>query len=284
MVCEKRQPFLPDKLYCVTGWPLGQSLSPVLHNIGFQALGIPAVYLRLPTPPEKLGVFMESLRLWQFGGCSVTIPHKTTIMPLLDGVSDLAREAGAVNTIFWREGRLWGENTDVAGFMAPLKGRDLARQNVLLLGAGGAARAALTGLRHAGCRQVQIATPSDRSHFALAEEFGCLPVCWAERHTVRADLIINATPLGMAGKHAQASPYDFSCLPGGSRVTAYDIVYNPLWTQFLLSARERGLTCISGREMFFRQANAQFQLWTGSQLPETARSALARALDAPAAA
>lgn len=128
--------FCPTALYGVIGWPLGQSLSPLLHNTGFQALGIPAVYLRWEIAPERLAAFIDSMRLLAVQGCSVTIPHKMALMPLLDEVSPQARLAEAANTVYRRDGRLCGENTDVAGFLAPLADAPLESMDVLLLGAG----------------------------------------------------------------------------------------------------------------------------------------------------
>lgn len=137
-------------LYGVIGWPLAQTLSPLLHNTGFRTLGINALYQKWEVPPEKLPAFVESVRLLDIQGCSVTIPHKVGLLPLLDEVSPLARQVGAANTIYWNGDRLCGENTDVAGFMAPLADMPLGGADVLLLGAGGAARAVAAGLAAPG--------------------------------------------------------------------------------------------------------------------------------------
>ena len=272
-------------LYGVTGWPLAQSLSPLLHNTGFAALGINALYLKWEVPPDKLPVFVESVRLLNIRGCSVTIPHKVHLLPLLDEVSPLARRVGAANTIYWNGERLCGENTDVAGFMAPLAGVPLAGADVLLLGAGGAARAVAAGLtapRPEGRpAHVFVATPSDKSHLPLAEEFGLSPLLWKDRHEPQAMLVVNTTPLGMRGKAETDTPYDFSLAAqlaaqsdANATPLAYDIVYNPLETRFLREARATGRRCISGLEMFFGQGDAQFRLWTGQGLPPEARLAL----------
>ena len=276
-------------LYGVTGWPLSQSLSPLLHNTGFAALGINALYMKWEVPPEKLPAFVESVRLLNIRGCSVTIPHKVGLLPLLDEVSPLAQRVGAANTIYWKGERLCGENTDVAGFMAPLAHVPLAGADVLLLGAGGAARAVAAGLVAPAPQnrpaKVFVATPSDKSHLPLAEEFGLTPLLWKNRHDPAPLLVINTTPLGMRGKAEQDTPYDFSlatpCVPA-SDVTAtplaYDIVYNPLETRFLREAHAAGRRCISGLEMFFGQGDAQFRLWTGQGLPPESRRALEAAL------
>ena len=274
-------------LYGVTGWPLGQSLSPLLHNTGFAALGINALYMKWEVPPHKLPAFVESVRLLNIRGCSVTIPHKVELLPLLDEVSPLAMRVGAANTIYWQGDRLCGENTDVAGFMAPLAGVPLAGADILLLGAGGAARAVAAGLvspaPHDRPAHIYVATPSDKSHLPLAEEFGLTPLLWQNRHEPAPLLVINTTPLGMRGKAEDDTPYDFSlaaqCAPSGNTATlAYDIVYNPLETRFLREARAAGRRCISGLEMFFGQGDAQFRLWTGQGLPPESRRALETAL------
>ena len=240
-------------------------------------------------PPQKLPTFVESVRLLNIRGCSVTIPHKVELLPLLDEVSPLARSVGAANTIYWKGESLCGENTDVAGFMAPLGNEPLAGADVLLLGAGGAARAVAAGLvttaPHNRPARVFVATPSNKSHLPLADEFGLTPLLWQDRHEPASMLVINTTPLGMRGKADQETPYDFSqatpLAPANdahATPLAYDIVYNPLETRFLREARAAGRRCISGLEMFFGQGDAQFRLWTGQGLPPESRRALEAAL------
>lgn len=275
-------------LYGVIGWPLSQSLSPLLHNTGFAALDIDALYMKWEVPPQKLPVFVESVRLLNIRGCSVTIPHKVELLPLLDEVSPLVRRVGAANTIYWKGENLCGENTDVAGFMAPLANVPLAGADVLLLGAGGAARAVAAGLVETVQQRparIFVTTPSDKSHLSLAEEFGLTPLLWKDRHEPSPLLVINTTPLGMRGKAEEETPYDFSLSAplaptSAAQATplAYDIVYNPLETRFLREARAAGRRCISGLEMFFGQGDAQFRLWTGQGLPPESRSALEAAL------
>ncbi|MDR2744318.1 MAG: shikimate dehydrogenase, partial [Desulfovibrio sp.] len=244
---------MPTALYGIAGWPLGQTLSPLLHNTGFQTIGLPAVYLRWEIPPEGLAAFADSMRLLDIQGASITIPHKIAMMPLLDSVSEQASLAGAVNTVY-RDGRnLRGENTDVTGFLCPLAEFDAENADVLLLGAGGAARAAAAGLVLRRFRRVFVATPSDRSHTPLAERFGCVPLAWKNRHDVQADLVVNSTPLGMRGRLVNETPFDFekTVRPRGDRMpAAYDMVYNPLETRFLREARSAGWNCISGLSMF----------------------------------
>lgn len=270
-------------LYGVIGWPLAQSLSPLLHNTAFRAMRINALYQRWEVPPEHLAAFVEAVRVLHIQGCSVTIPHKKAVLPLLDGVSPMAQRVGAVNTLFWQGDTLCGGNTDVAGFMGPLAQEALAGADVLLLGAGGAARAVAAGLtslprdrRPAG---IAICTPSDTRHLPLAEEFGLRPIPWAQRHATPARLVVNATPLGMKGKAETETPYHFQTAPPVAQGLAYDLVYNPLRTRFLLEAHAAGRRCISGLDMFLRQGREQLRIWTGRTAGESAlRSALQAAL------
>lgn len=269
--------FIPKDLYGVIGWPLAQTLSPLIHNSGFQSIGIPAIYLAFEIAPHDLEKFLQSMQLYSMRGCSVTIPHKIAVLPYLESISEQASLAGAVNTLYFKNGLLAGENTDVDGFLAPLADIRLDTMDALLLGAGGAAHAVAAGLKLAGCRQTRICTPGNKRHLPLAERFGFIPIKWEDRYKWPAQIVINATPLGMKGKYADSSPYDFSLAPANSGI-AYDLVYNPAETVFLKSAASAGRKCIGGAAMFFGQGNAQFRIWTGRNLPEYARIAFENAL------
>jgi shikimate dehydrogenase len=268
------------RLYGIIGYPLGHSLSPAVHNTGFRTLGIDAIYLRWPVLPDSLYDFLHAVKILDIQGCSVTIPHKTAIIPMLDGITPLAEKVGAVNTLYRDGDQVLGDNTDVAGFRSLLN--DLSGQTVLLLGAGGAAHAAAFGLQDLSPAKVYIATPSNTSHLPLAESFGFEPIPWGDRHTVAAHMVINATFLGMQGERQGDTPYDFSKAPAPDDslpLTAYDIVYNPRRTRFLAEAEEAGRRPIPGIEMFWGQAEAQFRLWTKRQLPPAAKDALIAALE-----
>lgn len=266
---------IPQNLYGIIGWPLGHSLSPLLHNTAFQTLGLPCAYFSWPIPPDRLANFIQAFKLLKIMGCSITIPHKIAILPLLDSISEPAKQAGAVNTLVWRNNGLHGENTDIAGFLAPLKNIAVEKMNILLLGAGGAARAVAVGLFLRHCKNVIVTSPGDKRQFPLAEEFGFEAIPWNQREQRDCNFIINATPMGMSGKLMDECPYNFTAAPGS---IAYDLVYNPLETKFLETAANHGWTTISGLEMFYWQADAQFRLWTGLELPETSRQALENAL------
>lgn len=247
----------------IIGHPLSHTLSPVLHNWGFRELGIQASYHVWDTPPEKLQAFLAALRTLPIHGASVTIPHKEPVMPLADRLTANAREIGAVNTLYWEDGKLWGDNTDVTGFMAPLLERGTAPGTVLVLGAGGAARAAVCGLHRAGWKVLLSSRTGNRAD-RLAHSFQAEQVPWSERHAVRPDLLVNTTPLGMSGPFQGLSPWKDS-LHGISLV--YDLVYNPRETPLLAQAAREGVATIPGLPMFVHQALAQFERWTGRRFP-----------------
>ncbi len=317
----------PRHLYGILGHPLGHSLSPLLHNWGFALLRQRAgqataqqgestdeapdaasagVYLPFDKTPEELPEFMRAVRSLPIAGLSVTLPHKEAVRPFVDEVTERAARAGAVNTLFWKNGALVGENTDVEGFIAPLHEKRTAP--TLILGAGGVARAALAGLaelrRQAWSRQagtgllqpgrgdtqpaaladVAVAARNPHKAAGLAQEFGCRILPWEERldylRSEQPSLVINATPLGMRGRFVRESPLPeeaWALLPSAS--LAYDTVYNPLETRFLAEARARGLAVQDGLTLFVAQGLAQFRLWTGRRLPpDEARALIASAL------
>lgn len=277
--------FLPHKLYGVIGDPIAHSLSPTLHNAAFQAWGIPSVLMPWHIAPDHLGDFVRAVRTLPIAGCCVTIPHKSAIIPLLDRITPLAESVGAVNTLYWDGPELVGHNTDVEGFLFPLWQRPVMPR-VLILGAGGAARAVLGGLYQLpGVREILLCARREEQARELAArvrpledehrprtaplpEVHVLP--WDIRHEAGADLIVNTTPAGLEG----TSP-----LTGFSRSgtgLAYDLVY--FRTPFLDAAEAAGWKTLNGRDMFANQGGAQFTLWTGFPLPDAAFRAMDEAI------
>ena len=270
------KPFLPKGLYGIIGHPLGHTMSPALHNWAFGELYPDKVYLAWPLPPTDLAAFIRAARILPISGVSVTIPHKEGVIGLLDQVSPRARAIGAVNTLYWDKGRLCGENTDVIGFAAPLRERGAKLSSALVLGAGGAARAVLAGLKEMEIKEVFIANRSPARAATLAQDFGATAVPWDERDRCQAELLVNTTSLGMAGVDQEASPW-----PGamGKNQIIYDLVYNPLRTKFVREAEAAGALAIGGLEMFLSQAREQFTLWTGGPFDlEKARAVVTTAL------
>lgn len=264
--------------YGIIGWPLGHTMSPTLHTWGFEQTGVAGEYKPYPLEPADLAAFMEWVRTEDIRGLSVTIPHKQTVMPLLDTVTDRAKAVGAVNTVYWDGEILSGENTDVIGVIAPLRKLELPA-SAMVLGAGGAARAAVAGLKELGVADITISNRTKAKAEELAADFGIKAIAWEHRMDEAPGLICNTTPLGMSGDLEALSPWDSDRFPKGCIV--YDIVYNPLQTRFLREAEAAGCAIISGLEMFLHQGLAQFKLWTGLDMDEDgARALLLRALDA----
>lgn len=256
-----RKDYFSLRLMGIIGHPLGHSLSPLLHNSMFERLGVMASYHPWPTPPERLADFVSAFRTLPIHGCSVTIPHKEAIMPLCDRLTEQAEAVGAVNTLFWDESALVGDNTDVAGFTAPLNALGRIPESALVLGAGGAARAAVWGLRSLGVGRIGVANRTHERSTSLCGALGGEPVAWENRADWGAGLVVNTTPLGMAGKSENGSPWPRSSF--SPDMIAYDMVYNPVRTRFLAEAQAVGCGTISGLDMFVHQAAAQFRLWTG---------------------
>ncbi|WP_027361491.1 shikimate dehydrogenase [Halodesulfovibrio aestuarii] len=253
------------KLYGIIGHPLGHTMSPALHNSGFNMFSLQSVYMAFPTPPEKLADFMKSFRTVPIHGASVTIPHKEAVMRYVDKVTPRASAVGAVNTLYWEKDLIVGDNTDVLGFMAPLKDKKNTSKKALVLGAGGAAKAVLAGLQELGTSDITICNRTLQRAEKLAATFKVNTITWDERGSVVADLVINTTPMGMAGEHVNETPYLAEMFT--EHGVAYDLVYNPLETTFLRAAKEAGWETIDGLHMFAAQGAEQFRLWTGKKLP-----------------
>ena len=262
------------QVYGVAGNPVTHSLSPALHNAGFRAAGIDAIYLPLHT--TSISDLLELVRGLPLAGLSVTMPWKVEILPFLDAVDPLAAVIGAVNTVVRREdGSLFGTNTDVTAIVEPLQRRmPLQGARVLLLGAGGAARAAAFGLRAAGAR-VAILNRTAATAERLARASGAEV---ADASTLGGyDAVINATPLGMPGHQEQPSLVNADALRG-TRVV-FEMVYSPAETPLTRMGQALGIEVIGGLEMFAHQGIRQWELWTGHAAPEQAmRDALEAAL------
>lgn len=269
---------MKPQIYGIVGHPLGHSLSPALHNHWFCECGFKnKLYCAWSVSPDRLDDFMRSVRLLPISGASVTIPHKEIIIPYLDELSPAARQVGAVNTLYWHGDILAGENTDVCGFMAPLQTCGESVNSALVLGAGGASRAVIHGLKELGIKTTVCNRSRDKAE-AMARDMKTDIISWEKRHSVRAELVVNTTPLGMHGDNTGGkTPWN-----GDMRgiKTVYDIIYNPLRTPFLKQAEEEGKNVISGMEMFVGQAREQFRIWTGQKMDrEPALAFLGRTLE-----
>ena len=260
------------QIFGLIGRPVSHSLSPLMHNAAFAALGVNAVYI--PFEVSDVKAFVKRMIHprtreldWNIRGLSVTAPHKSDVMDQLDWIEPAAKEIGAVNTIVVEGEALWGFNTDAIGFLQPLVQTlgDMRDARCAVIGAGGAASAALWGFKQAGAKATLFARDVPKAS-GLAERFGIDVMRLEEASFKGFDVVVNATPLGTVGEFENEAPATASQLRGARLV--YDLVYNPTETKFLREARAAGCETLGGLEMLVAQAEEQFKLWTGAPPPE----------------
>lgn len=258
-----------SQVFGVIGQPIGHSRSPLIHNPALLAAGIDGVYLPLEVDDTasfiRDFVHPQTRQLnWNLRGLSVTIPHKLSVMPLLDEMDATAQAIGAVNTIVVETNRLLGFNTDVYGAMQPLAELlNVSGARVAVLGAGGSARAVCYGLKQHGADVTIYARDLSKSQL-LADEFNAAAAA-LDRFHGQADIVINCTPMGMKGHSEGSSPVAAESLRGVRLV--YDLVYNPEQTALLQAAQAAGCQTLGGLAMLIAQAAEQFRLWTGTAAP-----------------
>ncbi len=268
-------------LFGIIGYPLGHALSPVIHNAAYEAMSLDARYEAWETPPQDVGAAIERMRSNdKHLGMNVTVPHKQAVMAYLDEVEDTARAIGAVNTIEKKNGRLIGHNTDRSGYIRSLEeaGCRIKGKSVLIVGYGGAERAIAYGLAEAGVTSIGI---YGRRSEGIAEALNQLRTTSpfpmnldAVRDDERdlrmavqaADIVVNCTPIGMLHSGTEGtSPVPGQMLQAGQWVS--DAVYNPLETELLRLARERGAHAVDGLGMLIYQAADAIKIWTGKDAP-----------------
>jgi 3-dehydroquinate dehydratase / shikimate dehydrogenase len=262
------------QIYGVIGDPIGHSLSPVMQNAGFEARRLDAIYL--PFLVRNVGDFVESIEPLGIRGFSVTIPHKEKILRYLDGCDPLAAKIGAVNTGVVRAGgKLYGYNTDYVGVLRALESHmPLRGSRVLIVGAGGAARAVAFALAQSGAIPCITARRPGRAK-ALARAVGGEAIARARIRGEFFDAIVNATPVGM---HPRTGESPLAAGELNCRLV-FDTIYRPRLTKLLRLAERRGIETVSGVDMFVAQGTAQFEIWTGERAPADAmRRAVLRAL------
>lgn len=263
----------------IIGWPVAHSVSPAMHNAAFEALGMKWRYELWPTPADAIEDRVAQLRTAEFAGANVTIPHKQAVIPLLDEVMDAAAVVGAVNTIVAVNDTLIGYNTDVAGIGWALEQNRVAPVgwHTVVLGAGGAARAALYALHASDAASITVfnRTP-ERAADLVSELQPHLPgveltsaslseVSRLDGVLARADLLINATSVGMH-PNVEESPFLVEVeLP--DHIVVFDMVYNPQQTRLLRQANIMGARTIGGLDMLVGQGAEAFKLWTGRTPP-----------------
>jgi shikimate dehydrogenase len=262
------------RVAALIGWPARHSLSPTILNAGFAALGLDWVFVVHEVPPDQGGAALAAVRTLGLGGLSVTMPHKAAAAAAVDERTPVAEDLGAVNCVFWQDGRLVGDNTDGAGFLDALRldgGVDPAGRPCVVVGAGGAGRAVARALGDAGAAEVVVVNRSPEPARRAAALAGPLGRVGTVDDVAKAEIVVHATPLGMAGAgpgtggRAAALPFDPELLQPGQVVV--DLIYHPLTTPLLAEARRRELTAVNGLGMLVHQAAHAFRGWTGEEPP-----------------
>ena len=266
------------KILGVMGFPVSHSLSPVMHNAAIAAMGLDYVYVPFPIPIDDLPAAIAGLKAIQsVQGFNLTIPHKVEVIPLLDEILPIAQSVGAVNTVK-RIGDRWvGTNTDVAGFLAPLKqlNCDWTQLPAVILGSGGAAKAVVAACLELGCPVIHVVgrDPKKLKKFhgtmtSQLRDYNLRVHPWASLpHLLEvAGIVINATPIGMASDpHTPISETEIAMLP--EQAIAYDLIYTPRPTKFLQIATARGLKAIDGLEMLINQGAIALEWWLDQPVP-----------------
>ena len=263
------------RLAGVIGWPVAGSLSPAIHNAAFRALGLDWVYVPLAVSPGALAEAVVGLRALGFAGANVTMPHKAEAAAALEDLSEDAERLGAVNTIVIGPEASSGHNTDVTGFEGFLRddvGFDPRGRSALLFGAGGAARACALALTRSGISRLVVAARDPERARDLGrtiDDLGPIEVVpWDRAPGVRADLIVNATPVGADRERLPAPEL-------GDATAVVDLLYRPATTPLLARARGAGVAAFGGLGLLLRQGALSFELWTGQVPPMDVMSAAA---------
>ena len=267
------------KLLGIIGDPVEHSLSPVMQNVAINHLGLDYIYVPFPVKGENLEQAIAGFKAIDLVGFNVTIPHKEAIMSFLTEITPTAKAIGAVNTV-WRTETGWkGTNTDVTGFIAPLKAmsRNWSEMTPVVLGNGGAARAVIAGLAELGCREINlVGRNKDKLAIFYQSWQNSLQITqllkihyWENLPGLlpTADLIVNTTPVGMY-PNVDRSPIEASLMKKlKSNAIAYDLIYTPSPTRFLSLAQEQGATIIDGAEMLVQQGASALEIWLQQPVP-----------------
>ena len=267
------------KTIFLLGHPVGHSISPIFQQVALDYYNLPIVYKPIDVLPDKLAETIDLLRQEDFVGANVTVPHKETVFDLLDEVDDIARVVGAVNTIENQSGKLIGHNTDVDGFIMSLKKNATFNpygKKCVVIGAGGSARAVITGLLGVGVAHIAIFNRTFLRAANLAntmnpegnkiQAIDMQEINLYERFVQEADLVVNCTSIGMkGGPDPEKTPVPVDIISAKSLIT--DLVYNPEQTSLIRGASKAGANVLTGLSMLVYQGAISFEIWTGKKAP-----------------
>jgi shikimate dehydrogenase len=259
------------KTYAVVGDPIDHSLSPTIHNAAFRELGLDCTYIAYRIPKGELVDGIEALKKIKISGFNVTIPHKVEMVKFLDKVNEDCSVIGATNTVSNDNGKLIGYNTDMDGFLDPFKKRNLnlKNSNILLIGAGGAARAITAGFAKEKAKKITIANRTLQNANVLAQfahkigiDANAMTLDQVGESASEYDIIVNATSVGL---NNEPSPISTKTINESSIV--YDIVYKPINTDLIKQSKKNGAKIVYGYEMLLGQAALAFKIWHGVDAP-----------------
>ena len=259
----------------VFGDPVDDNPTIVLEEAGYQALGLNYRYLTIKVLPDDLECAINAVRAMHFRGINLTMPHKIRVIPMLDELSEAAQIIGAVNTVINNDGHLIGENTDGKGFTRSLmrEGVDISGKKIVILGAGGAARAIAVECALVGAKEVLIASRREAPGKELSELIAsrtkaassCIPWGGTIKIPEGTDIVINATPVGFTPNADQIPDIDYGTIREG--MIASDVVFDPVQTRFLKEAAAHGARTFTGIGMLVQQGALNFTYWTGEEAP-----------------
>ncbi len=261
------------KLLGVIGDPIEHSLSPIMHNAAIAEMKLDLIYVPFRIQASDLETAIAGFSTIDLQGFSVTIPHKQAIIPFLSEITEGAKAIGAVNTV-WKSTQGWGgTNTDIVGFVSPLRDRPWNQAIAVVLGNGGAARAVVAGCAELGFAEIHVVGRSaeKRQEFAQNWTLTSLSVHpWEQISALlpQADLIVNTTPIGMSPHSDQSPLTDEQAAQIPSTAIAYDLIYVPNPTRFLQQAQRQGASTIDGLEMLVQQGAAALEIWTQQSVPD----------------
>lgn len=246
------------KKHLIIGKPINHSLSPKIHNYWFKENNIDAFYERTAPEKDKLKEILQKIKNKETYGINVTLPYKQAVIPFLETRSELAKETGSVNTIFIKDGKLYGDNTDIYGFEKSITNEkiNLNNKTALIFGGGGVVPSIVSALNNLKIKEIFLSNRTLERSNMIKKKFKKIQILkWGEIKD--CDIFINCTSIGL--KDNEKFSFDFSII--SENKVFYDLIYNPAKTNFLSEAESRGHKIINGRDMFIYQAQKAFYLW-----------------------
>jgi len=253
--------------YLLIGYPIGHSVSPIMHDTALEHHQIDANYIAVSIELSELADAFTHFNTPEFLGANITIPYKENMIPFMDELTVIAKEIGAVNTVIKTDGKLIGDNTDAYGFSIPLNEieENLKKERAIVFGTGGATKAILYALKEFGFNEICMVTRRKELFVAEQELIFCSYDEW-QHYSEKTNLFVNATPLGMA-PNVESSPILDNEIDHLSGKVCYDIVYNPRETKFLKQAKKADAKAIGGIDMLIHQGDKSFYRWTSKRFP-----------------